>query len=71
MHYAQADLIEMLKSGTHRVVFTKKDGERRVIVGSLPADAGPKNDTACPIVESSTGLWKSFLVDGLEAITPV
>ena len=70
MHYDQADLIEMLKSGEHTVVFTKADGELRTITGSLPSDAGPKNDTACPIVDSSTGLWKSFLIANLVSINP-
>ena len=67
----QAEMIAMLKTGEFVVTFHKKDGERRVIRGSLPGFAGPKNETAVPIVESDTGLWKSFLVDGFVSMTRV
>ena len=70
MYLTQAEMIEMLKTGLHTVSFTKKNGEARTIVGSLPADAGPQNEANCPIVEASTGLGKSFPVHGSE-IRPV
>lgn len=60
--FTQASLIETLKSGQHKVLFIKNDGSIRTIVGSLPADATPRNETAVPIVEAGSGAWKSFTV---------
>lgn len=66
----QIEIMDLLKSHTHKVLFMKKNGEIRTIVGSLPADAVPHNDTAVPIVELETGLWKSFTLSSVIEIAP-
>jgi hypothetical protein len=63
--YTQDEMVAMLVAGECLVKFTKKDGEVRTIRGSLPPGSTAHNAKNVPIVESDTGLFKSFGVDSV------
>lgn len=51
------------------VIFLKKDGKQRKLVGSMEKpDGEPKCKTAVAVKEEDTGMWKSFCIDRVLSI---
>lgn len=52
-----------------QVIFTKANGEQRVMKCMMEAPSGPpKNPSVVPVMEIDTGMWKSFKVDSVLSI---
>lgn len=55
-----------------KVTFIKKDGTLRVIFGSMDVYSGNPNDgvkSAVPMIEESTGQFRSFRIDSVVEIS--
>ena len=50
-----------------KVVFRKKSGEIRTIFGSMSIPSNPQEDfkSAVPVIEESTGQYRSFSLDSV------
>lgn len=72
---------KILSEGSHEIIFTKKDGTRRVLngtrdMGSIPDEFKPKtdrpiNEKAIPVFDTEINQWRSFSVNNLISIDGV
>jgi hypothetical protein len=77
--FNREDVVEMLKTGVHTIVFTKRDGTERTMKATLlketvePLLKGNDKrsivyDDIIPVVDTELNEWRSFDIDSLKSI---
>lgn len=72
-------LVDMLKVGPTRVIFTKKDGTERIMNCTLNSDLTEDfekktdrvkevNPEVCPVYDLDAKSWRSFRFDSIKAV---